>query len=305
MRRRGRRWTSSWRRRKVRPRLAPAMHLQRRRESWAVQGAVSRVARRRGRARCHRGHAHRRRRPRRPRRSGRSGLRWRNRARCCARRSKRSGRRSSASTTLRSTVLRSTAVLATLLPPAGARNAVDCALWDLTAKQRAHDGVGNWRGLTNPRRLTTSITLGIDTDEAVAAGARRYAGLAADQGEGRRRASRSMRCAWCTRHCPAAGLIVDPNQAWTCDLLNRAGARNEIARRRADRAAGAARRGRDLARLIEGRYASPPMSRWPTARDLAAGQGSVPGGERQARQDRRAHRGARAGAGRPRIGTCK
>src|SRR5258707_7511508 len=67
------------------------------------------------------------------------------------------------------------AALAALLPPGGARNAVDCALWDLTAKQRRTTA---WKlaGLTNPRRLTTSITLGIDTDEAVAAGARHYAG---------------------------------------------------------------------------------------------------------------------------------
>src|SRR5258708_3712709 len=67
------------------------------------------------------------------------------------------------------------AALAALLPPGGARNAVDCALWDLTAKQRRTTA---WElaGLTNPRRLTTSITLGIDTDEAVAAGARRQRG---------------------------------------------------------------------------------------------------------------------------------
>src|SRR5260370_10908866 len=75
------------------------------------------------------------------------------------------------------------AALAALLPPGGARNAVDCALWDLTAKQRRTTA---WElaGLTNPRRLTTSVTLGIDTDEAVAAGARHYAGWAAIQGEG-------------------------------------------------------------------------------------------------------------------------
>src|ERR1700676_71156 len=66
------------------------------------------------------------------------------------------------------------ASLATLMPPGGARNAMDCALWDLTAKQQ-RTTVWQLAGLTNPRRLTTSITLGIDTDEAVAAGARHYA----------------------------------------------------------------------------------------------------------------------------------
>ncbi len=110
-------------------------------------------------------------------------------------------------------------MLATLLPPGGARNAVDCALWDLTAKQRR---VSVWElaGVANPRRLTSCITLGIDTDDAVAAGARRYAQwpLIKVKVDG-------------TRHievvrlvhalCPSAGLIVDPNQAWNCDLLNR------------------------------------------------------------------------------------
>jgi L-alanine-DL-glutamate epimerase-like enolase superfamily enzyme len=74
-------------------------------------------------------------------------------------------------------------------------------------------------GLTNPRRLTTSITLGIDTDAAVAAGARHYADwpLIKVKVDGERHLDvvRLVHAA-----CPAAGLIVDPNQAWSCDLLN-------------------------------------------------------------------------------------
>jgi L-Ala-D/L-Glu epimerase len=111
------------------------------------------------------------------------------------------------------------AALAALLPPGGARNAVDCALWDLTAKQRK---VNVWElaNLPNPRRLTTSITLGIDSDEAVMAGALSYAGwpLIKVKVDGERHldAVRLVHTA-----CPKAGLIVDPNQAWSCDLLNR------------------------------------------------------------------------------------
>jgi L-alanine-DL-glutamate epimerase-like enolase superfamily enzyme len=111
------------------------------------------------------------------------------------------------------------AALATLLPPGGARNAVDCALWDLTAKQH---GVRVWdlANLPNPRRLITSITLGMDTDAAVAAGARRFAGwpLIKVKVDGERPLEpvRLVHAA-----CPAAGLIVDPNQAWSTDLLNR------------------------------------------------------------------------------------
>jgi L-Ala-D/L-Glu epimerase len=109
--------------------------------------------------------------------------------------------------------------LAALLPPGGARNAVDCALWDLTAKQRRRS-IWTLTGLAAPRRLTTCITLGIDTDEAVAAGARRYADwpLIKVKVDGGRHldALRLVRAA-----CPAAGIIVDPNQAWDCGLLNR------------------------------------------------------------------------------------
>src|SRR5271165_3665847 len=67
----------------------------------------------------------------------------------------------------------SCAGLATLLPPGGARNAIDCALWDLTAKQR-RISVWELANMPHPRPLTTCITLGIDTDQAVAAGARHY-----------------------------------------------------------------------------------------------------------------------------------
>ena len=109
--------------------------------------------------------------------------------------------------------------LAALLPAGGARNAVDCALWDLMAKQ-CRSTVWELAGLRDPRRLTTSFTLGIDTDEAVSAGARRYADwpLIKVKVDGVRHVEvvRLVHTA-----CPQAGLIVDPNQAWTCDLLNR------------------------------------------------------------------------------------
>jgi L-Ala-D/L-Glu epimerase / N-acetyl-D-glutamate racemase len=111
------------------------------------------------------------------------------------------------------------AALAALLPAGGARNAVDCALWDLRAKQRK---VTVWElaDLPNPRPLTTSITLGIDTDEAVVKGARAHSGwpLIKVKVDGERHldAVRLVHTA-----CPEAGLIVDPNQAWSCDLLNR------------------------------------------------------------------------------------
>jgi L-Ala-D/L-Glu epimerase len=111
------------------------------------------------------------------------------------------------------------AELQALLPAGGARNAVDCALWDLTAKQR-RASVWELAGIENPRRLTTSITLGIDSDEAVAEGAGRYSGwpLIKVKVDDRRHLDpvRLVHAA-----APGARLIVDPNQAWDCDLLNR------------------------------------------------------------------------------------
>ncbi len=109
--------------------------------------------------------------------------------------------------------------LATLLPVGGARNAVDCAFWDLAAKQR-RSTVWEMAQLPNPRRLTTSMTLGIDTDAAVTAGAQHYADwpLIKVKVDGERHLE-VVRLVHAI--CPAARLIVDPNQAWSCDLLNR------------------------------------------------------------------------------------
>jgi L-alanine-DL-glutamate epimerase-like enolase superfamily enzyme len=109
--------------------------------------------------------------------------------------------------------------LATLLGPGGARNAVDCAFWDLAAKQRRAT-VWELAKLPNPRRLTTSMTLGIDSDAAVAAGARLYADwpLIKVKVDGERHVE-VLRLVHGI--CPAAQIIVDPNQAWSCDLLNR------------------------------------------------------------------------------------
>ena len=64
--------------------------------------------------------------------------------------------------------------LRTILPPGGARNAVDCALWDLEAA-RAGKPVWQLAGLPEPKPIRTTFTLGADSPEAMAARARRYA----------------------------------------------------------------------------------------------------------------------------------
>ena len=65
------------------------------------------------------------------------------------------------------------ATLQALVQPCGARNALDCALWDLEA---ATAGVPVWSlaGLAAPKALTTTCTLSADAPEAVGAGAGAY-----------------------------------------------------------------------------------------------------------------------------------
>ena len=64
--------------------------------------------------------------------------------------------------------------LRSIMPAGGARNAVDCALWELEA---ARAGVPVWQlaGQSPPQPLRTTFTLGADSPDAMAAGARGYA----------------------------------------------------------------------------------------------------------------------------------
>ena len=54
-----------------------------------------------------------------------------------------------------------------LLPPGGARNALDCAFWDLEAK-RAGRPVWDLAGLKPPTALSSTLTLGADSPAAMA-----------------------------------------------------------------------------------------------------------------------------------------
>lgn len=60
-----------------------------------------------------------------------------------------------------------------LMPAGGARNAIDCALWELDA---ARAGISAWQlaGIGTPRPLKTTFTIGADAPEAMAAGALGY-----------------------------------------------------------------------------------------------------------------------------------
>lgn len=109
--------------------------------------------------------------------------------------------------------------LASVLPSGGARNAVDCALWDLEAKLA---GQPVWRlaGVGRPQPLRTTYTIGADTPAQMATVATDFADaarlkmkLVGDAEDANRvRAVRQAR--------DDAWLMVDANQSFTPDRFD-------------------------------------------------------------------------------------
>jgi L-alanine-DL-glutamate epimerase-like enolase superfamily enzyme len=97
------------------------------------------------------------------------------------------------------------------LPAGAARNALDCAFWDLEAK-RAGVPVHALAGLPPPRPLVTAYTISLGTPEAMAraaAEAKRPVLKIKLGGEGDRARLLAVRSAM-----PDAQLIVDANEGW-------------------------------------------------------------------------------------------
>ncbi len=111
------------------------------------------------------------------------------------------------------------AALQQLIGPGGARNALDCALWELEAQSRGKP-VWELAGVSPPRPLVTTFTLGADSPERMAEGARALTGARAikvkldgnlDEDQERVRAVRAAR--------PDAWLGVDANQGYVIERL--------------------------------------------------------------------------------------
>ncbi len=107
--------------------------------------------------------------------------------------------------------------LQSALPPGAARNALDCALWDLAAKQA---GVPVWRlaGLPAPGPEITAYTLSLDSPEAMGMQAAENAFrplLKTKLGAGDKDIERIK--AVCAG-APMARIIVDANEGWTPDV---------------------------------------------------------------------------------------
>jgi L-alanine-DL-glutamate epimerase-like enolase superfamily enzyme len=101
--------------------------------------------------------------------------------------------------------------IAKVIAPRAARNALDCATWDLESKLC---GIPVWQlaGLDPPKPLITAYTLSLDTPESMAAAAARSAHrplLKIKLGGRDRERLAAIRAA-----APASRLIVDANEAW-------------------------------------------------------------------------------------------
>ena len=113
----------------------------------------------------------------------------------------------------------SRAALQTRLPPGGARNALDCALWEL---EGARTGQPVWRlaGFDSVRPLVTTMTAGADAPEVMADTAGGFTGARAIKlkltGEP---ALDVARVAAVRAACPDAWLGVDANQGYSLASL--------------------------------------------------------------------------------------
>ncbi|WP_112312102.1 N-acetyl-D-Glu racemase DgcA [Pseudogemmobacter bohemicus] len=108
------------------------------------------------------------------------------------------------------------AALQQALPPGAARNAVDCALWDLEAKASGRR-VWDLAGLPAPGPVTTAFTLSLAEPAAMEAAARAQADrpvlkikLGTPDDMPRLEAVR--------RGAPKAKLIIDANEGWSADI---------------------------------------------------------------------------------------
>lgn len=106
--------------------------------------------------------------------------------------------------------------IASLLPPGGARNAIDCAMWDVECKQKGVS-IFDLLGLA-PQPLVTVATVGMGAPEEMARQAKHFSDyphlkIKLDEREPiqRLQAIRDAR--------PDATLVVDVNQGWTLEDL--------------------------------------------------------------------------------------
>ncbi|MBZ4406946.1 dipeptide epimerase [Myxococcus sp. XM-1-1-1] len=102
-----------------------------------------------------------------------------------------------------------------VLEPKAARNALDCALWDLEAKRTGRP-VWALLGMPEPRPLVTAYTLSLDTADAMGRAAVKSAHrplLKVKLGRGSTEDLERLRAI--REGAPASRLIVDANEGWS------------------------------------------------------------------------------------------
>ncbi|ATU91277.1 N-acetyl-D-Glu racemase DgcA [Phyllobacterium zundukense] len=107
--------------------------------------------------------------------------------------------------------------LSTLISAGAARNAIDCALWDLEAK-RSGMSVADLAGASPLRDLTTAVTISFGDTQAMAASARAFADrpLIKVKVGGENDAERIRAVA---EAAPSSRMIIDANEGWTNDNI--------------------------------------------------------------------------------------
>ena len=108
----------------------------------------------------------------------------------------------------------------TLLPPGGSRNGLDCALWDIQAKQTA-GGISTLTGLSL-KPLDTLVTISLDDPDAMARRAHEAPDL--KRLKLKLNAKEPLDCLQAIHEArPDAQLVIDANGSWTSELLMAAG----------------------------------------------------------------------------------
>ncbi|MCH1492041.1 MAG: dipeptide epimerase [Luminiphilus sp.] len=103
-----------------------------------------------------------------------------------------------------------------LLPPGGARNGLDCALWDLRAKQ-SPGGIQALLGFPI-KPLVTLYTLSLDDPDSMARAAREAAPL--NRLKLKLNDKQTLECLEAVRAArPDAQLVIDANGSWSASLL--------------------------------------------------------------------------------------
>lgn len=105
-----------------------------------------------------------------------------------------------------------------LLPAGAARNAVDCALWDLEAKRQS---ISAWElaGLRKPEYIPTDFTISLDTPAAMYEEARQYQGWPIMKLKLGGEPDDLARVRAVGEALPSARFTIDANESWSFDHL--------------------------------------------------------------------------------------